>query len=277
MNKAGGAKRFLSDHPRAVRIEIAAAKGSTPREAGAWMLVALEATYGTIGGGQLELLAMDRAHEMIRADISRDSLDVPLGPEIGQCCGGRVTMDLWLVDDAIATECMREEERDLAARPHVYLFGAGHVGQALAEALSLLPLRVLIADPRREELDKIGTDAEKSLMPVPEQLIRAAPPGSAFVILTHEHALDFLLAAEALARDDAAYAGMIGSRTKLRTFRSWYLKNGGDEARFSRLITPIGGRSNDKRPQVIAAFVAAEIMQALSRHDGSGMTPDSSA
>ena len=94
--------------------------------------------------------------------------------------------------------------------------------------------------------------------------MREAPAGTAFVILTHDHALDFLLVAEALARDDAAYVGMIGSNTKRATFKSWYLKNGGDEHRFSKLVTPIGGDAvHDKRPAVIAAMAAAEILTAL--------------
>jgi xanthine dehydrogenase accessory factor len=59
---------------------------------------------------------------------------------------------------------------------------------------------------------------------------------------------------------------MIGSKTKKATFRNWYLKNGGDEARFARLVTPIGGAAlRDKRPAVIAALAAAEVMAALAR------------
>ena len=97
--------------------------------------------------------------------------------------------------------------------------------------------------------------------------MREAPPGSAFVVLTHDHALDFLIVAEALKREDAAYVGMIGSKTKKATFRSWYLKTaGGTEADFERLVSPIGGDAvNDKRPAVIAALAAAEIVTALAR------------
>jgi xanthine dehydrogenase accessory factor len=96
--------------------------------------------------------------------------------------------------------------------------------------------------------------------------VREAPAWAAFVILTHDHALDFLIAAEALKRNDAAYVGMIGSRTKKATFRNWFLKSaGGSEAQFARLISPIGGDAvKDKRPQVIAALAAAEIMTALT-------------
>ena len=85
-------------------------------------------------------------------------------------------------------------------------------------------------------------------------------------MLTHDHALDFLIVAEALRRKDAAYVGMIGSKTKKATFRSWYLKSaGGNDADFARLVSPIGGDAvKDKRPAVIAALAAAEIMTALA-------------
>ena len=102
--------------------------------------------------------------------------------------------------------------------------------------------------------------------------MRAAPAGSAFVVLTHDHALDFLIVAEALKRDDAAYVGMIGSKTKKATFRSWYPEDGRrHRGRFRRLVSPIGGDAvKDKRPAVIAALAAAEIMTALAarRHHG---------
>ena len=91
---------------------------------------------------------------------------------------------------------------------------------------------------------------------------------SAFVVLTHDHALDFLIVAEALKRQDAAYVGMIGSKTKKATFRNWYLKSaGGNDADFSRLVSPIGGDVvKDKRPAVIAALAVAEIVTALAAY-----------
>ena len=87
-------------------------------------------------------------------------------------------------------------------------------------------------------------------------------------MLTHDHALDFLIAAEALKRDDTAYVGMIGSKTKKATFRSWFLKTAnGSETEFERLVSPIGGDAvKDKRPPVIAALAASEMMTALVRH-----------
>jgi xanthine dehydrogenase accessory factor len=104
------------------------------------------------------------------------------------------------------------------------------------------------------------------LTPVPEEMVREAPAGTAYVVLTHDHSLDFLIVAEALRREDAAYVGMIGSKTKKATFRSWFLKTaGGTEEEFARLVSPIGGDAvKDKRPAVIAALAAAEIMSAIA-------------
>jgi xanthine dehydrogenase accessory factor len=137
----------------------------------------------------------------------------------------------------------------------------------MATALAPLPLRVTVVETRAEALEGFAPAVETRLTAVPEDMVRAAPAGSAFVVLTHDHALDFLIVAEALKRDDAAYVGMIGSKTKKATFRSWYLRTaGGTEAAFARLVSPIGGDAvKDKRPAVIAALAAAEIVTALAR------------
>src|SRR5690606_7006493 len=137
-----------------------------------------------------------------------------------------------------------------------------------ALALALLPLSVTVAETRAEALEGLPQSVAPLLTPVPEEVVREAPPGSAFVVLTHDHALDFLIVAEALKRADAAYVGMIGSKTKKATFRSWFLKTaGGTETQFARLVSPIGGETvKDKRPSVIAALAVAEMMTALALH-----------
>ncbi|TKT77621.1 xanthine dehydrogenase accessory protein XdhC [Aquamicrobium sp. LC103] len=263
---------FFAVSPAAALVEVAEARGSTPREKGAWMLVSPDAILGTIGGGQLEFMAIDKARELLAdaaasARAGMASLSIPLGPEIGQCCGGRVELAISPVDKAKRAELLERESRESAGRPHVYLFGGGHVGHALAAALALLPVKTMVVETRAAALEGVPATVETSLTPVPEEAVRAAPPGSAFIVLTHDHALDFLIVAEALKRDDAAYVGMIGSKTKKATFRSWYLKEaGGSEERFMRLVSPIGGAGvDDKRPAVIAALAAAEVIQAFSR------------
>lgn len=260
-------KSFLSGAGRFALVRVAGTKGSTPREAGTWMLVSSLTTYGTIGGGQLEYMAIDKARQILggRSDSST-MLDVPLGPEIGQCCGGRVEVEIRPGDDALAAALICEAEQEDAMLPHLYIFGGGHVGKALAAALALLPVQAIVVETRANELEGMAPGVGTMLTPMPEEVVRAAPAGSAFAILTHDHALDFLIVAEALKRRDAAYVGMIGSKTKKATFRSWFVKvAGGSEEEFLHLVSPIGGEAvRDKRPAVIAALAAAEIMSALA-------------
>jgi len=258
-------RAFLAAWPDIAVVEVREAAGSTPREAGSWMLVSAGAAFGTIGGGQLEFMAIDRARQMIAAGPRTDLLDIPLGPEIGQCCGGRVRIDIAVADAELRGAIPQRIIAEEAMQPHVYLFGGGHVGHELALALALLPLNVTVVETRADALDGLPPSVAPLLTPVPEEAVRTAPAGSAFVVLTHDHALDFLIVAEALRRSDAAYVGMIGSKTKRATFRSWYLREaGGADADLSRLVSPIGGdKLRDKRPAVIAALAAAEIATAL--------------
>jgi xanthine dehydrogenase accessory factor len=237
------------------------ALGSAPREAGAFMLIGPDETIGTIGGGHLEFMVIDMARKMLRDGTASDTLDVPLGPEIGQCCGGRVKLDLALLDGAKRADLLDELLKDEADSPHVYLFGAGHVGRALAAALGALPLHVHLIDTRPDALEGLPDAVDTQAVPLPEAVVRKAPGSSAFVILTHDHALDFLIVREALEHPSARYVGMIGSKTKRAQFKRWYMQEGGREEDFARLICPIGrDKVADKRPEVIAALAAAEIL-----------------
>jgi xanthine dehydrogenase accessory factor len=259
---------FLAHEPLAIVAELTSVKGSTPRNSGAFMLIGARDTIGTIGGGQLEYLAIGRARQVMRDGSVAQMMDVPLGPEIGQCCGGRVEISLKLVDKAKAAALVATLEREQAAWPNVFIFGAGHVGHALAEALSLLPLKTHVIDTRPGELHGFPLNVQTQAVPLPEAVVRGAPAGSAFVVLTHDHALDFLIVAEAVRRDDAAYVGMVGSRTKRARFHSWFLAEGGDKPLLRRLISPIGAEGlGDKRPEVIAALAAAEIMVHIGRRE----------
>lgn len=255
---------FLRREPSSILIEVAGAAGSTPRDTDAWMLVSERAIFATIGGGQLEHMAIDEARRALRLSTLAVPMNVPLGPEIGQCCGGRVNLAFTVLNPKLASELIARSDREMAARPHVYVFGAGHVGDALAMALSLAPLRVVLVDTREDELAASTVPRiETCLTAMPEAVVRDAPAGSSFVILTHDHALDFLIAAEALRHPDAAYIGMIGSKTKRATFRNWLSREIGHPDLFDNLVCPIGGTVvKDKRPAVIATLAAAEIMTA---------------
>lgn len=255
---------FLAQSSPAVLVEIAATKGSTPREAGTFMLVAAEDVWGTIGGGNLEFLAIADARAMLGADEAGRSLSVTLGPDSGQCCGGVVELRLSRVDEAALAALRARLFAEKSAYPDVFVFGAGHVGRALAAALSPLPLRTVVVETRKDELSGLAAMVETRLAAMPEALVGDIRPGGAAVILTHDHALDFLIAAEALKRPDLAYIGMIGSKTKRGVFAHWLEREGRGREAIGRLVLPIGGETpRDKRPEVIAALVAAELLVAL--------------
>ena len=273
--KSADLASFVASHPWSVVAELTAVRGSSPRERGAFMVIAPEAMVGTIGGGALEYLVIDRARQALRDDEEPGGLDIPLGPEIGQCCGGRVEVSLRRLTTERAEALVARLREDEQRLPHVYLFGSGHVGKALARALLALPLRVHVIDTRPDELHDLPAGVDGKAVPMPEAVVRSAPAGSAYVILTHDHALDFMIAAEALKRADAPYVGMVGSRTKRARFASWYRAEGGSEAALRRLVLPIGAFGLvDKRPEVIAALAAAEIMVQIGRREASVTAPD---
>ncbi|SNZ06674.1 xanthine dehydrogenase accessory protein XdhC [Cohaesibacter gelatinilyticus] len=261
---------FFPAHQSIMEIEISRVRGSSPREEGARIYVSPATQCGTIGGGQLEYMAIDKARSLLRQQSIEvpQIMDVPLGPEIGQCCGGRVELTLTLMNQQLKQQRLREEVAEIAKRPAIYLFGAGHVGRALANSLSLLPVRPVLIDSRKEELALCRADIETYLTPLPEERMRMAAPGSTFVIATHDHALDFLLAREALARRDACYVGMIGSKSKAARFRHW-LAGEAPELSAKDLICPmaksVAVASEDKRPEVIAALITAELIAALNQ------------
>jgi xanthine dehydrogenase accessory factor len=164
--------------------ELSAVRGSSPREAGAFMLISAERQIGTIGGGALEYMVIDRARQVLRNGGHADDLDIPLGPEIGQCCGGRVDVALRRLSPAMVGSLMARIADELQARPHVFLFGSGHVGHALARALSVLPLHVHVVDTRPDELGDLPANVTTHAVAMPEAIVRSAPAGSSYVILT---------------------------------------------------------------------------------------------
>jgi len=245
-------------------VRVLDAKGSTPREAGAAMAVTATGMAGTIGGGRLEWIALDEARKRQASGMAGDPFDVPFGPEIGQCCGGRVRLSFARIDSPLLAALEAEALGGEAARPQVFIFGAGHTGTALARALSPLPFAVSLVDSRPATLENPIPGVRMLPLAMPEAAVREAAPCAAFVAMTHSHDLDFLVTAEALARGDAAYAGMIGSATKRAVFLNWLDANSYGRALADRLTCPIGGTAvRDKRPEVIAALTAAEIATAL--------------
>lgn len=225
----------------AVLVRIVEVSGSSPREVGAEMLVWDNEIQGTVGGGRLEFDAISEARRVL-AGAEAKNMRTSLGPEIGQCCGGTVTLSFEIL-----------EPEDAKPAPSVFVFGMGHVGSVLADLLRPLKFDLWAYDTRPE--------MPGETVVIPEAKVRDAPPGSAFVIVTHDHALDFLLVEEALRREDATYVGMVGSRTKRAVLSRQLIEAGLDP---SKLVCPIGAAGlGDKRPEAIAVHTAAEIVAAL--------------
>ncbi|MDD7970008.1 xanthine dehydrogenase accessory protein XdhC [Roseinatronobacter alkalisoli] len=258
-----GARDILTGAQSVIHARITRVQGSSPREEGAEMFITATAMAGTIGGGQAEWQALGRARDMLAQGDMRATLEIALGPEIGQCCGGRLRVALTrLGEHARAAHLARLET---AARPHLLILGAGHVGRALARVAVTLPWRVVLVDTRADELAKAPPGVDTRLTPLPEAEIAAAPPASAYVVVTHDHGLDFLLTLAALRRKDAAYTGLIGSATKRARFAR-FARETDKFIDLSGLVCPIGAAGlGDKRPEVIALMTAQEIFTALHR------------
>ena len=250
-----------------VLVTVAEAKGSTPREEGATMLVTDEHSLGTVGGGRLEWECLAQARKLLAGGQAEAWVEIPLGPAVGQCCGGYVRIRLRRAGPRELAELEGVEAAAEASLPSVLLFGAGHVGRALATALAPLPLRLRWIDARAGEFPHpapAGVEAVVTDRPLVE--IERATPGSSAFVLTHSHSLDFTLCSAVLERGDFAYLGLIGSATKRAKFERGFRELGIAPARIAAMRCPIGGTAlRDKRPPVIAALAAAELLLTLAQ------------
>ena len=269
-----GARDILTGSASVVLARITRVNGSSPREEGAEMFVTATALAGTIGGGQAEWQTLQRARDMLAGGEMRARIEIALGPEIGQCCGGRISVELQRLGEG--QRAAHLARIDAAQRPHLLILGAGHVGRALARVGQTLPWRVILVDTRASELALAPAGVDTRLTPLPEAEIAAAPPASAYVITTHDHGLDFLLTLAALRRGDAAYVGLIGSGTKRARFERFARDTGGVPT--GQLTCPIGAAGlGDKRPEVIALMTAQEIFTALRAATCTNPTSDQQA
>lgn len=327
--------RLAQSRARVVLVTVARAQGSTPRAPGAHMIVAADASHGSIGGGQLEQRAIAHARTLL-ADRSHGAQRVrfPLGASAGQCCGGVMELvfeplgegtDDWVAaaralaasarpwgrhvpldggptrvfdadSVAAAFDLPAQTERarsllagaasaatlaraggtdrdplanacliDVCVPPElkVVLFGAGHVGRAIAEVLGRLPMQVRWIDARADEFPAaVAANIEVICTDVPESEVRSAPADAVFLVLTHSHALDFDLVKAILARTDFRLCGLLGSQGKRARFEQQLRARGVPEAAIARLHCPIGvPEVVGKEPEIIAIAVAAELLQ----------------
>jgi xanthine dehydrogenase accessory factor len=322
-------RQHYGDGKPSVLVSVVDAQGSTPRAAGARMVVTTDNQYDTIGGGHLEWRAIEIAQEMLcapDAQVAPALQRFPLGPSLGQCCGGAVQLlfekidtdaravamiaaletawaqgrDVWrmlplvaggkalvMMDEAVpktmpligaATHVGKNPAGQTclydychAARPQVILFGAGHVGRALATLLGGLPCRLLWVDQRDDYFPaELPANAEIEVNEHPEDIVDQAEPGTYYLVMTHSHAVDQAISERILKRSDAAWFGLIGSETKRSLFLKRLAQRGLSEQQLASMTCPIGiGGINSKEPANIAVAVAAQLLQLWDKTSSS--------
>jgi xanthine dehydrogenase accessory factor len=262
------ARRWLDAGEAAVVVEVGEVRGSVPRGTGTRMLVSAGEAVGTIGGGHLELKAIDHARRMLAGElVSPTRLHFPLGPALGQCCGGAVTLHFEVLTAGLANAWPAPLRRF-----HLQLYGAGHVGRAIAHLLAELPVQVEWIDERADEfpltLGRLGgwpPHIRRLAGDGLEAEVQGAPAGAFYLVLTHRHDLDERITEAILRRGDFGFLGLIGSRTKKQRFVHRFLERGIPRAVVERMTCPIGLPDiAGKEPEVIALAAVAQLLAASS-------------
>ena len=251
-------------HSNAILVRVQATLGSVPREPGAWMAVFEGSTVATVGGGRLELDAIAHARALLRDPMLAREQRYALGPSLGQCCGGQVTLSFTPVSKGDATALTAQLRPSTVP---VALFGSGHVGAALVQVLGLLPIDLSWIDSRDQAFPAevpAHVHCEHS-NPVQGAVAHLAPQ-SRVLVMSFSHAEDLDIVQACLlrqrSRGDLPFVGLIGSKTKWATFRHRLQAKGFSEQELAHVTCPIGVPGiQDKRPEVIAVAVAAQLMQ----------------
>lgn len=276
-------------------VSVVHAVGSVPREEGARMVITRDGFHGTIGGGTLEWKALAAAQRLLGQPRQVKMLTQSLGPDLGQCCGGRVTLAIENFDAGSLPQARQLAAREAAGpftltnrlsgitecfgerRRAVLVFGAGHVGRALILSLAPLPFDVIWADPRPEAFPGAMPQNVTGFTGDPLEAVVAAPEGALAVVMSHSHALDLQIADAALRNPAIAHVGVIGSATKRARFERRLAQADVDKSRVEAMICPIGiGAIRSKLPAAIAVSVAAQLItldEALSASATHGILP----
>jgi len=267
------ATRWLAASRPAVVVDVLKTRGSVPREAGTRMLVAADAVLGSIGGGHLEWQAIAEARARLarrttRGDEPPHEQAFALGPSLGQCCGGELKLRYAPLDAASLADWPAP-----APRFHLQLYGAGHVGRAVVALLAGIDCRVQWIDEREAEFAQFARDGaawpahiEVLCVDAAEAEVAHAPPGAHVLVMTHEHALDLRITEAVLKRNDFAWCGLIGSKTKRARFVHRFEERRVPQAAIDRLTCPIGLPGiTGKEPEVLAVAIVAQLLQTSGR------------
>lgn len=240
--------RLQREYTPAVIVTLIEERGSTPRNSGTKMVVTGTQLYCTIGGGHLEYRCCDIARQMLSEQAPHCRTErFSLGASLGQCCGGMVTVLFEPVNTGVA---------------HIALFGAGHVAKALIPILASLPCTISWIDARPEQFptEMIGR-VNIICEPDPLDALDDLPAGCFYIIMTHDHQLDFTLVEHILKRNEFGYLGLIGSQHKRARFDYRLAQRGVTDDQLAGLHCPIGLPGlTGKHPGEIAVAIAGQII-----------------
>ncbi len=289
---------LVQRHGSVARIVVTDTKGSTPRETGACMWIWADGQTGTIGGGTLEHQAVAHARAILGEPVvrwRREATNLPLGPRLGQCCGGAVTLLTEVFRDSeVATlsgialrfpafkrpcangiappEFPVHSTRGWFSEPFapqgqpLWIYGAGHVGRALVALLPGLGFDITWVDTAASRFPEPCPHGVCPLIAAnPADAVRHAPDAARHLVLTYSHALDLEICHQILTRPFEG-AGLIGSATKWARFRKRLLALGHGPARVDLIACPIGLPELGKVPEAIAVGVATELLRSGAGH-----------
>jgi xanthine dehydrogenase accessory factor len=244
-----------------VLVTLATVRGHAPRAAGAKLVVSAAESWGSIGGGNVEAVAIDRARELLATRGAEPELmTVALSDKAPyqhgvQCCGGEVSVLL----------------EPLKVVPAVAIFGIGHVGLELARILARHDIELHLIDTRPGQLtderlaplsDALATVHVHRVAVLPEIVLGELPPGAHVLIMTHDHAEDAALCDAVLRVGEFGSIGLIGSAGKWARFQRMLSDDGHDAETIARITTPIGIVGiTGKEPATIAVSVAADLLR----------------
>ena len=271
----------IEKHGTAVMVSVMTTAGSVPRETGARLIVTPDGFHGSIGGGTLEWQALAKAQTQLNHPAGMKLSSHALGPELGQCCGGRMQLATEVFDQTTLPKLRNFAKQELVGlfsienrlpgfviteqfgelRRRLYLYGAGHVGRALVMALAPLPFDVQWIDNRPNAFPTYAPENVTCIAPTnPLQPLLDCPEGCLVWIMSHSHALDLEVADAALRNSAVAHVGLIGSATKRARFEKRLQDAGVPETRIKGMMCPIGVAGiRSKEPASIALSAAAQL------------------
>ena len=242
-----------------IKGKILDVKGSSPNNIDDIILISQDTIFGTIGGGNLEYLVIDEAKKLLNKKIKNKILSIPLGPGIGQCCGGYVQIELSLHKNS--KDALKNESLIKNIKPNLYIFGSGHIGQAIISKLENINFNTFIIDSREDYLNMTNIkDINYLLSKKPWEIVSKLDDNSYFIVLTHSHDFDLKILNEVLKKNNT-FVGLIGSITKQKRFYKRLITNGHNKSIVEKIECPIGiDIGNSKDPNEIAFSIITRIL-----------------